>query len=94
VPAADVARLCCSPSGPLLGLRRSCSAARKVITGRYQDVVAQSVHFVLRDIKKGSVVPVLELPDVSATDEESLDMEVAALGTGCRRSADRCGGWP
>jgi hypothetical protein len=80
VPAADVARL-------LLLVERAAARAAsvvlgrpKVTTGRYQEVIEQSVHFRLRDIKKGSVVPVLELPDVSTTDEDSLDMEVATLG--------------
>jgi hypothetical protein len=80
VPAADVARL-------LLALERAASQAAAVVlgqpkttTGRYLSVIEQAVRFRLRAIEPGSVVPVLELPEVLYTDDPSLDLEDPRLG--------------
>jgi hypothetical protein len=80
VPAADVARL-------LLALERAASQAAAIVlgqpkttTGRYPRVVEQAVHFRLRAIEPGSVVPVLELPEVPCTDDPSLHLEDPRLG--------------
>jgi hypothetical protein len=81
VPAADVARL-------LLLLEKAAAQAAAVIlhqpkttTGRYKGVIEQAVHFRLVAIEKGSVVPVLELPDATPSElSATLDFDVVPLG--------------
>jgi len=81
VPAADVARL-------LLLLEKAAAQAAAVIlhqpkttTGRYKGVIEQAVHFRLVAIEKGSVVPVLELPDATPPElGATLDFDVVPLG--------------
>jgi hypothetical protein len=81
VPAADVARL-------LYLVEKAAAQAAAVVlhqpkttTGRYKGAIEQAVHFRLAGIEKGSVVPVLQLPDVGpAGVDQTLDFEVPALG--------------
>jgi hypothetical protein len=51
----------------------------KTTTGRYQEVIEQAARFALRSIDRGSVVPVLELPEPPTSNDEGLDLEVASL---------------
>lgn len=81
VPAADVARL-------LMLLERAAAQAAavalgqpKTTTGRYKHAIEQAVHFRLVGVEDGSVVPVLELPQVTSFDpERTLDLQVPGLG--------------
>lgn len=80
VPAADVARL-------ILLVERAAAQAAAVIlgqpkttTGRYKGAIEQAVHFRLRAVEDGSVVPVLELPEPSPEGHETLDIENVTLG--------------
>lgn len=81
VPAADVARL-------LILLERAAAQAAavalgqpKTTTGRYKHAIEQAVRFRLVGIEDGSVVPVLELPEVTSIDpEKTLDLQVPGLG--------------
>jgi hypothetical protein len=81
VSAADVAQL-------ILGVEKAAAQAAAVVlgrpkttTGRYQGVIEQAVRFRLVSIEEGSVVPVLELPDLPApADLGGFDIEVSTLG--------------
>lgn len=82
VPAADVARL-------LLLLERAAAQAAavelrqpKTTTGRYKGVIEQSVHFRLVAVEKGSVMPVLELPEPAPAElgAAKLEFDVVTLG--------------
>jgi hypothetical protein len=80
VPAADVARL-------LLLVEKAAAQAAAVVlnqpkttTGRYRGVIEQAVHFRLRAVEPGSVVPVLELPAPAPSKDGALSMEVVTLG--------------
>lgn len=80
VAAADVARLI------VLVERATARAASvvlgqpKVTTGRYRDAIEQATRFRLRAVEAGSVVPVLELPEMPPPHGDTLDMEAATLG--------------
>jgi hypothetical protein len=81
VSAADVAQL-------ILGVEKAALQAAAVVlgrpkttTGRYQGVIEQAVRFRLVSVEEGSVVPVLELPDLPApADLGGFDIEVSTLG--------------
>ena len=64
VAAADVAVL-------IMGVERALSRAAsvklgrpKMTTGRYEQVIAQSVRLRLRALEEGSIVPVFEIPEL------------------------------
>jgi hypothetical protein len=80
VPAADVAVL-------IMGVERALSRAAsvklgrpKMTTGRYEQVIAQSVRLRLRALEEGSIVPVFEIPEALPLDDGALEVEVASLG--------------
>jgi hypothetical protein len=81
ISAADVAQL-------ILGVEKAALQAAAVVlgrpkttTGRYQGVIEQAVRFRLVSVEGGSVVPVLELPELlPPADSEALDIEVSTLG--------------
>jgi hypothetical protein len=93
VPAADVARL-------LLAVERAVAHAASVSLGRTTrprgrrvSAVAETARLRLRGIEQGSVIPVLEFPDVPS--EESLDLDVETLtDTAVRRVFDTAEGLP
>lgn len=79
VPASDVAKL-------LLGVEAAVARAtghvlgrRVKSTGRWQSAVATSVRFRLVAVEEGSVVTVLELPEME-TDPDSFDFDASTLG--------------
>lgn len=79
VPATDVAKL-------LIGVERAVARGvaevlgrRVKPTGRWGAVIESAVHFRLVGIESGSVVAVLELPEVPP-DPGTLDMDVGTLG--------------
>lgn len=80
VAASDVALL-------ILGIERALSQAASVIvgrpkttTGRREQVIADAVRLRLLAVEEGSVVPVMEIPDVELVEGETLDVDVASLG--------------
>jgi hypothetical protein len=85
VPAADVARLI------LLVEKAAAQAAAVVLgqpktgSGRYSGIIEKSVHFRLRGIEEGSVVPVLALPEPSSVGnppmngQDALETQAATL---------------
>jgi hypothetical protein len=80
VAASDVAYL-------ILGVERALSQAASVVigrpkttTGRREQVIADAIRLRLRAVEEGSVVPVLEIPDVELGEEDTLDLDVASLG--------------
>jgi hypothetical protein len=92
VPAADVARL-------LLAVERAVAHAASVSLGRTTrprgrrvSAVADTARLRLRGIEQGSVIPVLEFPDVPS---EALDLDVETLtDTAVRRVFDTAEGLP
>lgn len=79
VPASDVAKL-------LVGVERAVARGvaevlgrRVKPTGRWGAVIESAVHFRLVGIEPGSVVSVLELPEV-APDPDMLEIDVSTLG--------------
>lgn len=80
VAASDIAYL-------ILGVERALSQAASVIvgrpkmtTGRREQVIAHAVRLRLLAVEEGSVVPVMEIPDVELPDDETLDVDVPSLG--------------
>jgi hypothetical protein len=81
VSAADVAQL-------ILGVEKAAAQAAAVVlgrpkttSGRYQGVIEEAVRFKLVSVEDGSVVPVLELPDLpSHPGRDEFDLEVSTLG--------------
>ena len=80
VAASDVAYL-------ILGIERALSQAASVIvgrpkttTGRREQVIADAVRLRLLAVEEGSVVPVMEIPDVELPEDETLDVDVPSLG--------------
>lgn len=79
VPAADVANL-------ILGIERALARASGHVlgrpvrpTGRWEDVIARSVDLRLMRLESGSLVQVLEIPDVGPT-TDSLRLAALSLG--------------
>lgn len=79
VPASDVAKL-------LLGVEAAVARATGDVlgrpvkaTGRWTSTVATSVRFRLVAVEAGSVVTVLELPEI-ATDPDALDFDASTAG--------------
>jgi hypothetical protein len=80
VAASDVAYL-------ILGIERALAQAASVIvgrpkttTGRREQVIADAVRLRLLAVEEGSVVPVMEIPDLELPEDETLDVAVASLG--------------
>jgi hypothetical protein len=78
VPAVDVARLILEVERALLSSAYAV-LQRTRSTGRPKRPIADAVRLRLRAVESGSVVPVMELPDVEA-DEGTLDLDVEPLG--------------
>jgi len=80
VPARDVAQL-------ILEVERALARVASAMTGnprgasggRYKQSVGDAVRLRLKAVVSGSVVPVLELPDVEDS-EDALDLDDASLG--------------
>jgi hypothetical protein len=81
VSASDVAQLILSVEKAVAQAAAVVLGRPKTTTGRYQHVIEEAVRFRLVGIEEGSVVPVLELPELPLPlDMEVLDLEVATLG--------------
>lgn len=80
VAASDVAYL-------ILGVERALAQAASVVLGRpkltpgrREQVIANAVRLRLRAVEEGSVVPVMEIPDVELPEDETLGIDVSSLG--------------
>lgn len=78
VPARDVARLIIEVERALASTAYVVLGRRRRSTGRYQQTIADAVRLRLLGVERGSVVPVLELPEVA--DAAAFDLDAPSLG--------------
>lgn len=78
IPAGDVARLIIEVERALVHTAYVVLGRRKSWTGRPEQPIAEAVRLRLRSVESGSVVPVLELPELPNTG--MLDFETESLG--------------
>lgn len=79
VSAADVAKLLLGVEAVVARATGEVLGRRVKPTGRWERTVADAVHFRLVGIEEGSVVTVLELPDLQP-DPDALEVDASTLG--------------
>lgn len=80
VPARDVAHLILEVERALMRVASAIAGRpRGASGGRYKQPVTDAVRLRLKGVESGSVVPVLEIPDVD-TSEDALELDDESLG--------------
>ena len=79
VPASDVAKLLLGVEAAVARATGAVLGRRLKSTGRWESMIATSVRFRLVAVEEGSVVSVLELPEVEG-DPDSFDFDASTLG--------------